>query len=81
LIFPHASGNHGNPEEVARRVPAGRRAVSCMARGETADEPRFVDAPIGDPEKLEAYCRMAEGRGREGVVLDGNRIIEILPWD
>ena len=52
-----------------------------MARGETADEPRFVDAPIGDPEKLEAYCRMAEGRGREGVVLDGNRIIEILPWD
>lgn len=43
--------------------------------------PPFVDAPINDPEKLEAYCQMAEERVREGVVFDGNEIIEILPWD
>ncbi len=49
--------------------------------GKIADVPSFVDAPIGDPEKLEAYCQMAEEAVREGVIFDGKRIIEILPWD
>jgi hypothetical protein len=49
--------------------------------GKVADVPAFVDAPIKDPDKLEAYCMMVEERVRDGVVFDGNEIIEILPWD
>lgn len=57
------------------------KQYNAWQNGEIADVPAFVDAPIGDPEKLEAYCQMAEERVREGVVFDGNEIIEILPWD
>ncbi len=49
--------------------------------GKIADVPSFVDAPIKDPEKLEAYCQMAEEAVKEGVIFDGNEIVEILPWD
>ncbi len=32
--------------------------------GKIADMPASVDAPINDPEKLEAYCQMAEESGQ-----------------
>lgn len=41
--------------------------------------PPFVDAPIRNPEKFEAYCQMAAERIREGVVFEENDILEILP--
>jgi uncharacterized protein YuzE len=33
-----------------------------------------------DPKKLEIFCKMAEAAVAEGVIFDGNRIVEILPW-
>jgi len=34
-----------------------------------------------DPEKVEIFCRMTEAVVSEGVVFDGKKIVEILPWD
>ncbi len=33
-----------------------------------------------DPESVEVFCRLAEAAVAEGVIFDGNKIIEILPW-
>jgi len=33
-----------------------------------------------EQEKLEVFCRMAESAVAEGVIFDGNKIVEILPW-
>ncbi len=33
-----------------------------------------------DQVKVEVFCRMAEAAVAEGVIFDGNKIIEILPW-
>lgn len=33
-----------------------------------------------DSESVEVFCRLAEAAVAEGVIFEGNRIIEILPW-
>ncbi len=33
-----------------------------------------------DPVSVEVLCRLAEAAVAEGVIFEGNRIIEILPW-
>ncbi len=33
-----------------------------------------------DPESVEVFCRLAEAAVAEGVIFDGNKIVEILPW-
>jgi hypothetical protein len=34
-----------------------------------------------DPEKVEIFCKLAEAAVLEGVKFEGNRIVEILPWE
>lgn len=34
-----------------------------------------------DSEKVEIFCRMAEAAVEEGIIFEGNKIVEILPWD
>ncbi len=51
-------------------------------RGETEEPPAWLGRPIGNPERVEILCEIAEERVREGVVFDNkNEIVEILPWD
>lgn len=33
-----------------------------------------------EPDKVEVFCRLAEAAVAEGVIFEGNKIIEILPW-
>lgn len=33
-----------------------------------------------DQVKVEVFCRIAEAAVAEGVIFEGNKIIEILPW-
>lgn len=69
------------PDKFRKEFQQEEKQYIAWQGGKIADMPAFVDAPIGDLEKLEAYCQMAEERVREGVVFDGNEIVEILPWD
>ena len=34
-----------------------------------------------DPEKINIFCMLTEQAVQEGVIFDGNKIVEILPWD
>lgn len=33
-----------------------------------------------DPESVEVFCRLAEAAVAEGVIFEGNKIVEILSW-
>ncbi len=69
------------PKKWTKVFQEEEKQYNAWLNGETDTVPAFVDAPIGDPEKLEAYCQMVEESVREGVIFDGKRIVEILPWD
>ncbi len=69
------------PDKWRKVFQEEQKQYEAWQNGETDAVPAFVDAPFNDPEKLEAYCLMVEERVKDGVVFDGNKIVEILPWD
>ncbi len=43
--------------------------------------PKIIRRKPRDPEKVNIFCMLTEQAVREGVIFDGNKIVEILPWE
>lgn len=67
-------------EDALRRLQKEDEEYRAWLNGEMEEKPPCIEKPVGDPRIVEEYCQMAAERVREGVIFEGNRIIEILPW-